>query len=109
MANLESTIRTRFHRDVADEDVLRGGAWTGFSRWPGRRLRLNKAVIPGLASMAVAGRKTPLRFVQQLHIPPGEVFLSCGALDAMSDGAGTLEIPLAVSKKLARTAALSGP
>jgi VWFA-related protein len=43
--------------------------------------------------------KGPFRFFQQLDLPPGPLFLRIGILDATSNKAGTLEIPLTVPKK----------
>jgi VWFA-related protein len=42
--------------------------------------------------------QTPLRFFQQVDLPPGEIFLRVGVLDAATDRTGTLEIPLVVAK-----------
>jgi VWFA-related protein len=42
--------------------------------------------------------KSPFQFLQQLDLPPGEIFLRVGILDAVADKVGTLEIPLKVSK-----------
>jgi VWFA-related protein len=52
--------------------------------------------------------KSPLRFLQQIDLPPGETFLRLGVLDATADRVGTLEIPLVVSKRLARPPAPPG-
>jgi VWFA-related protein len=43
--------------------------------------------------------KGPFRFFQQLDLPPGPLFLRIGVLDATSNKAGTLEIPLTIQKK----------
>jgi hypothetical protein len=52
--------------------------------------------------------RAPLRFLQALDLPAGEIFLRVGVLDAVSDKAGTLEIPLVVPRKLAKPAAPAG-
>jgi hypothetical protein len=52
--------------------------------------------------------RTPLRFIQQLDLPAGEIFLRVGVLDSVSEKVGTMEIPLVVSRKLARPAAPPG-
>lgn len=52
--------------------------------------------------------RTPLRFLQELDLPAGEVFLRVGILDVVSDKVGTLEIPLVVPKKLAKPVAPPG-
>jgi VWFA-related protein len=44
----------------------------------------------------------PFQHFQQIDLPPGETFLRVGILDGVSDKVGTLEIPLAVVRKLAR-------
>ncbi len=43
--------------------------------------------------------QTPLRFFQQVDLPPGETFLRVGVLDRTADSTGTLEIPLTVRKE----------
>jgi VWFA-related protein len=43
----------------------------------------------------------PFRVVQQIDLPPGEMFLRVGVLDRVSDKVGTTEIPLTVNKKSA--------
>jgi hypothetical protein len=50
----------------------------------------------------------PFQPSQQIDLPPGEIFLRVGVLDGGSDKVGTLEIPLNVSKKLARPASTPG-
>jgi VWFA-related protein len=40
----------------------------------------------------------PFRFVQQIDLPPGQLFLRIGVLDRTSNKVGTLEIPLTVPK-----------
>ena len=52
--------------------------------------------------------KSPVQFLQQLDLPPGEIFLRVGILDAVADKVGTLEIPMVVRKKPAGTAVQSG-
>ena len=52
--------------------------------------------------------KSPFQFLQQLDLPPGEIFLRVGILDAVADKVGTLEIPLKVSKNPARTTGQPG-
>jgi VWFA-related protein len=47
-------------------------------------------------------------FFQQIDLPAGETFLRVGVLDKFSDRTGTLEIPLVVSKKLAKIPAPPG-
>ena len=44
------------------------------------------------------------QFLQQIDLPPGEIFLRVGILDAVSQKVGTLEIPLHVAKPAARPA-----
>jgi VWFA-related protein len=46
----------------------------------------------------------PFQPFQQIDLPSGEIFLRVGVLDGVSDKVGTLEIPLVVSKKLAKPA-----
>jgi hypothetical protein len=41
----------------------------------------------------------PVRFFQQIDLPPGPLFVRVGVLDATSDKVGTLELPLTVGKK----------
>jgi VWFA-related protein len=41
----------------------------------------------------------PFQLLQQLDLPPGELFLRIGILDTVSNKIGTLEIPLTVPKK----------
>lgn len=47
-------------------------------------------------------------FLQQVDLPPGEVFLRVGILDAISDKVGTLEIPLIVKKRPASSVVSTG-
>ena len=47
-------------------------------------------------------------FFQQIDLPAGETFLRVGVLDKFSDKTGTLEIPMVVSRKLAKIPALPG-
>jgi VWFA-related protein len=42
---------------------------------------------------------SPFGVVQQLDLPPGEMFVRIGILDRVSDKVGTTEIPLTVNKK----------
>jgi VWFA-related protein len=44
-------------------------------------------------------QKTPFQFFQQLDLPPGDIFLRIGVHDITAARIGTLEIPLAVTKK----------
>jgi hypothetical protein len=44
---------------------------------------------------------SPFGVVQQLDLPPGEMFLRIGILDRVSDKVGTTEIPLTVTRKSA--------
>jgi hypothetical protein len=53
-------------------------------------------------------QSSPFRVVQQIDLPPGEIFLRVGILDKVSDKVGTTEIPLTVNKKSAVTPALPG-
>jgi hypothetical protein len=53
-------------------------------------------------------KQKQFQFLQQLDLPPGEIFLRVGILDAVSQKVGTLEIPLNVTKKPAVPAAESG-
>jgi VWFA-related protein len=50
----------------------------------------------------------PFQPFQQIDLPAGEIFLRVGVLDGVSDKVGTLEIPLTVSKKLARPPSATG-
>jgi len=43
--------------------------------------------------------KEPLRFFQQIDLPPGQLFLRVGVLDRTSEKVGTLELALKVGKK----------
>jgi hypothetical protein len=43
--------------------------------------------------------KEPIRFFQQIDLPPGQLFLRVGVLDRTSNKTGTLELPLKVGKK----------
>ena len=43
--------------------------------------------------------KEPIRFFQQIDLPPGQLFLRVGVLDHTTNKAGTLELPLKVSRK----------
>jgi VWFA-related protein len=43
--------------------------------------------------------KGPLRFFEQIDLPPGQLFVRVGVLDPTSDKVGTLELPLKVAKK----------
>ncbi len=40
----------------------------------------------------------PIRFTQQIDLPPGQLFIRVGVLDRTSNKVGTLELPLKVSK-----------
>jgi VWFA-related protein len=42
--------------------------------------------------------RKPRQFFQQIDLPPGEIFLRVGVLDAVSNKVGTLEIPVVVKK-----------
>lgn len=43
--------------------------------------------------------KEPIRFFQQIDLPPGQLFLRVGVLDHTSNKVGTLELPLKVVRK----------
>jgi hypothetical protein len=43
--------------------------------------------------------KEPIRFFQQIDLPPGQLFLRVGVLDHTSNKVGTLELALKVGKK----------
>ena len=43
--------------------------------------------------------KGPVRFFQQIDLPPGQLFVRVGVLDPTTDKVGTLELPLKVEKK----------
>jgi hypothetical protein len=43
--------------------------------------------------------KQPIRFFQQIDLPPGQLFLRVGVLDHTTNKVGTLELPLKVSRK----------
>jgi len=49
-------------------------------------------------------RSPPQQFFQQIDLPRGELFLRVGILDGVSDKAGTLELPLTVTRKPAAPA-----
>jgi VWFA-related protein len=54
--------------------------------------------------------ETPLRFSQQLDLPPGQLTLRIGILDGISHKVGTMEIPISVPKNpTQRAAATSRP
>lgn len=53
-------------------------------------------------------KQRQFQFFQQIDLPPGEIFLRVGVLDAVSQKVGTLEIPLQVAKPAARPTAESG-
>ena len=42
---------------------------------------------------------SPFQFFQQLDLPPGDIFLRIGVHDVTADHIGTIEIPLAVTRK----------
>jgi VWFA-related protein len=42
--------------------------------------------------------KEPIRFFQQIDLPPGQLFIRVGVLDRTSNKVGTLELPLKVGK-----------
>jgi hypothetical protein len=50
----------------------------------------------------------PFQPFQQIDLPAGEIFLRVGVLDGVSDKVGTLEVPLVVSRKLAKPAGPPG-
>jgi VWFA-related protein len=43
--------------------------------------------------------KEPIRFLEQIDLPPGQLFVRVGVLDRTSNKVGTLEVPLKVGKK----------
>jgi hypothetical protein len=43
--------------------------------------------------------KEPIRFFQQIDLPPGQLFIRVGVLDHTSNKVGTLELPLKVGRK----------
>ncbi len=43
--------------------------------------------------------KEPIRFTQQIDLPPGQLFIRVGVLDHTNNKTGTLELPLKVAKK----------
>jgi VWFA-related protein len=53
-------------------------------------------------------KQKQFQFLQQIDLPPGEIFLRVGVLDAVSQKVGTLEIPLHVAKPAAAPAGESG-
>jgi VWFA-related protein len=53
-------------------------------------------------------KQKQFQFLQQIDLPPGEIFLRVGILDAVSQKVGTLEVPLQVAKPAARPAGGSG-
>lgn len=97
--NADGTRRCSLEFDLAAYDVF------------GKRISsLSQTVSPRplTAQQYQQMLRTPMRYIQQLDLPPGEIFLRVGVLDAVSDHVGTLEIPLVVSKKLARPALQPG-
>jgi VWFA-related protein len=97
--NPDGTRRCSLEFDLAAYDVY-GKRLTGLSQAVSPR--------PLAAEQYQQMIKAPLRFVQELDLPVGEVFLRVGVHDAVSDKVGTLEIPLVVPKKLVRPAASAG-
>jgi VWFA-related protein len=43
--------------------------------------------------------KEPIRYTQQIDLPPGQLFIRVGVLDHTSNKTGTLELPLKVGRK----------
>jgi VWFA-related protein len=43
--------------------------------------------------------KSPIRFTQQIDLPPGQLFIRVGVLDRTSNKVGTLELPLRVGRR----------
>lgn len=43
--------------------------------------------------------RKPQQFLQEVDLPPGEIFLRVGILDRVSDKVGTLEIPMTIKKQ----------
>jgi VWFA-related protein len=43
--------------------------------------------------------KEPIRFLEQIDLPPGQLFVRVGVLDRTSNKVGTLELPLKAGKK----------
>jgi VWFA-related protein len=97
--NPDGTRRCSLEFDLAAYDVF-GKRISGLSQTISPR--------PITAEQYQQTIRTPLRFIQQLDLPAGEVFLRLGILDAVSSKVGTLEIPLVVSSKLAKPVAPSG-
>ncbi len=97
--NPDGTRRCSLEFDLAAYDVY-GKRLTGLSQTVSPR--------PLTAEQYQQMIKAPLRFIQALDLPAGEVFLRVGVHDAISDKVGTLEIPLVVPRKLARPAASAG-
>jgi VWFA-related protein len=52
----------------------------------------------------LAAGKSPIRFFQQIDLPPGQLFVRVGVLDPATDKVGTLELPLKVGGKQVATA-----
>jgi hypothetical protein len=44
-------------------------------------------------------KHAPIRYLQQIDLPPGQLFLRIGVLDRTSSQTGTLELPLKVARK----------
>jgi VWFA-related protein len=97
--NPDGTRRCSLEFDLAAYDVF-GKRITGLSQTISPR--------PITAEQYQQMIRAPLRFLQALDLPAGEIFLRVGVLDAVSDKAGTLEIPLVVPRKLAKPAAPAG-
>jgi VWFA-related protein len=47
----------------------------------------------------LVNNKGPVRFFQQIDLPPGQLFIRVGVLDTTTNKVGTLELPLKVAKK----------
>jgi VWFA-related protein len=47
----------------------------------------------------LVGKHGPVRFFQQIDLPPGQLFVRVGVLDTTSEKVGTLELPLKVARR----------
>jgi VWFA-related protein len=97
--NPDGTRRCSLEFDLAAYDVF-GKRISGLSQTVSPR--------PITAEKYQQTIRTPLRFIQELDLPVGEVFLRIGILDGVSSKVGTLEIPLVVPRKPAKPVAPSG-
>lgn len=58
-----------------------------------------KTTLSDATYQRTLANKDPIRLLQQIDLPSGELFVRVGVLDHTSDKVGTLELPLKVAKK----------